>query len=49
MGLDTRKSVLGGFGNNKDALAQSDQRLCYSLIWKVSYVDMLQAKFQFSS
>ena len=29
--------------------AQSDQRLCYSLFWKVPYIILLQAKFQFSS
>ena len=30
------------------ASVQSDQRLCYSLFWKVSYLALLQAKFQFS-
>ena len=31
------------------ASAQSDQHLCYSLKWEVSYLDLLRAKFQFSS
>ena len=31
------------------ALAQSDQLFCYSLFWKVSYVNLLQVQFQFSS
>ena len=36
---------------NKAACAneQSDQRLCNSLIGKKTYLDLLQAKFQFSS
>ena len=31
------------------ASVQSDQRLCLSLFLKVSYVNLLQMKFQFSS
>ena len=31
------------------ASAQSDQRLCFSLIGKYHNLDLLQAKFQFSS
>ena len=31
------------------ASVQSDQRLCYTLIGKVSYVNLLQVKFEFSS
>ena len=46
----------GGFGNNKGApyqlvyYAQSDQ--CLNLLfayWEVSYLNLLQARFQFSS
>ena len=29
--------------------AQFDQRLCFSLFWKVSYVNLLQVKCKFSS
>ena len=45
MGLDTRKTDFG-FGNNKGA-AWSAPLLF--VLWKVSYLNMLQAKFQFSS
>ena len=31
------------------ASAQSYQCLCYSFFWKVSYVNLIQVKFQFSS
>ena len=39
-----------GFGNNKgaDQPVQSDQRLLFA-DGKVLYIDLLQAKFQFSS
>ena len=54
MGLDARKPILGVCEQQKRRLAcayaQTDQRLCYSLFWKVtSYLNLLQAKFRVSS
>ena len=42
------KTCLRGFANNTGA-DQSDLGLCYSRFLKVSYVNLLQVKFQFSS
>ena len=47
------KTCLRWFANNTGAdqpvhSAQSDQCLCYSLFWIVSYLGLLQAKFQIS-
>ena len=50
-GLDARKPVFGVCQKQRCrpacASAQTDQHLCFSL--KVSYFNLLQAKFQFSS
>ena len=48
--LDKRKPVYKGFGNNKgaDQPVKSDQHLLFA-DGKVLYIDLLQAKFQFSS
>ena len=52
MGLNARKHVFGVCEQQRRrpacTSAQSDQRLCYSLIG-ILYLDLLQAKFQFSS
>ena len=48
-----RENLSSGFTNIEGAdqrsSAKSDQPLCHLLIEKVSYLDMLQAKFQLSS
>ena len=53
MGLDARKPVFGGVVNNKGADQPAHPRgLSAPLLlayWKVSYLDLLGAKFQFSS
>ena len=53
MGLDVRKPVFGDLGTTK---AQTSLRICavwsaplLFAYWKVSYLDLLQTKFQFSS
>ena len=48
-GPQRKKTCLQGFENNTGASAQSDQRLCYSLFRKVSYVNLLQANFNFQA
>ena len=49
MGLDARKPVFGVFANNKGAdRAVWSGPLLFSF-WKVSYLNLLQAKFQFSN
>ena len=54
MGLNARKPVFGVGEQQRSrpacASVKSDQHLCYSIIEKyVSYIDLLQGKFQFSS
>ena len=54
MAIGARKPVFGVNTYQRRrpayAFAQSDQRLCYSLfVLKVSYFNLLQAKFRFSS
>ena len=53
MGLDARKPVFGGLRTTQ---AQTSLRIravwsapLFFAYWKVSYLDLLQAKFQFSS
>ena len=52
-GPQLEKHVFGGFANNKNrracACAQSDQHLRYWLIGKVSYQNLLEVKFHYSS
>ena len=54
MGFDGRKPVFRGVANNKDAHDQSTHAdwswapLLFTY-WKVSYLNLLQAKFQYSS
>ena len=50
----TRENLSSGFCEQHRrrpacASTQSDQRLCYSLFWKATYLNVLQAKSQFSS
>ena len=52
MGLNARKPVFGGLGTTKVQtslrFAQSDQRPLLFTYLKVSYLTLLQVKFQFS-
>ena len=53
MGLVARKPVFGGWGTTKGADRPARSRILISAFvlanWKVSYLELLQAKFQFSS
>ena len=52
-GLHNNKTCLPGFANNKGADQPAHPRRLISTllftVWKVSYLDLLRAKFQFSS
>ena len=48
MGFDTRKQVLG-LANNKGTDQPVHARSLLFAFWEVTYLDLLQAKFHFSS